>query len=73
MPPAFGSIDSSTTGVLPITQTSATAPPLRMAMAVGSLDVPMRAKPPGMTAHPVGVRARNMRTLIGRGTNLPSA
>ncbi len=43
-----------------------------MAIAVGSAVRPMRAKPPGITCQPLGVRARNTRTLIGRGTSRPS-
>ena len=40
------------------TQTSAAWPPRCMAIAVVSSDEPTRAKPPGMTLQPSGVRAR---------------
>ena len=54
------------------TQTSAAVPPCCMPIALGSGAWPMRAKPPCITCQPRGVRARNTRRLIGRGSRRPS-
>ncbi len=61
----------TSTGALPSTQTSAARPPSRMAMAALSREAPTRAKPPGMTVQPVGVRMAKARSVTGRGSSRP--
>src|SRR6516225_2713011 len=61
----------SATGLSERTQASPVLPPRCRLTARASMSSATRTKPPGITRHPSLVRARNSRSVNGRGSNRP--